>query len=112
MSVNQIAPQTPNLLTGSLQITSDDQGPTLHGKAVPLRVPLPPIRLQLDVGASRWKTEAGLKALLPPDGDELTTDFICQERIHVFLHLVGFGFKSVALIAESGLCSLRFSFFN
>lgn len=73
---NILAPQTPLLLTCSLPITSDDQGPPLHGKAVPLRVPLPPIRLQLDVGSSRWKTEAGLKALLPPDCDELTTNFI------------------------------------
>lgn len=83
----------------------------LHGKAV-LRVPLPPARLQLDVGAGFWKTEAGLEALLLPDRDELATDFIRQERIHVLLHLEGFGFKSVALIAESGLHPQYFSFFS
>lgn len=75
----------------------------MHGKAVLLRVPLPPTRLQLDVGAGLWKTKAGLEALLLPDRDELATDIIRQERIHVLLHLVGFGFKGVALIAESSL---------
>lgn len=86
-----------------MPIASDDHSPTLHGKAVLLRVPLPPARLQLDVSAGLWKTEAGLEALLLPDRDKLPTDFIRQERIHVLLHLVGFGFKSVALIAEPGL---------
>lgn len=63
----------------------------------------PPPRWQLGVGAGLWKTEAGLEALLLPDFDELATDFIRQERIHVLLNFVGFGFKSVALIVESGL---------